>query len=189
MKFPSRIERLWLRVRGDITLAGEPTLRALIKRGLRLGSNCNIQTGVIIDPSHCWHIEIGNNVTLAPRVHILAHDASTKKHLGYTRVGKVKIGDNVFLGAGCIVLPGVTIGANAIIGAGSVVHQDVPENVVAAGNPVRVLGSLEDFLVKHREQMKHLPCFGQEYTQSENVSLEMKQEMNEKLVDGYGYVE
>lgn len=43
-----------------------------------MGDNFHAQEGVIIDPGHCWLIEIGNNVTLAPRVHILAHDASTK---------------------------------------------------------------------------------------------------------------
>ncbi len=47
-----------------------------------MGDNFHAQEGVIIDPGHCWFIEIGNNVTLAPRVHILAHDASTKKYFG-----------------------------------------------------------------------------------------------------------
>lgn len=61
---------------------------------------------VIIDPGHCWLIELGDDVTLAPRVHSLAHDASTKRELGYTRIAKVKIGSNVFIGAGSIVLSG-----------------------------------------------------------------------------------
>lgn len=50
------------------------------------------------------------------------------------------------------------------IGAGSVVSQDIPDNIVATGNPVRVLGSLESFLNKHKEQMRRFPCFGEEYT-------------------------
>lgn len=61
---------------------------------------------VVIDPSHLWHIVIGNDVTLAPRVQILAHDASTKRHLGWTRIGKVTIGDRVFVGTSTIILPG-----------------------------------------------------------------------------------
>jgi maltose O-acetyltransferase len=165
-----------------------PNLDSLIDKGLKIGKNCNIMNGVIIDSSHCWHIEIGNNVTLAPRVHILAHDASTKKHLGFTRIGKVKICDNVFIGAGSIVLPNVNIGTNSIIGAGSVVTRDIPENTVAAGNPATVLRSLDNFLNIHKEQMDRLPCFGDEYTLRKNVSNSMKDEMNEKMIEGGGYI-
>ena len=92
-----------------------PMLQILQENGLILGNNCNIMDGCIIDPGHCWLIEIGNNVTLAPRVHILAHDASTKRELGYTIIGKVKIGDNVFIGAGSVILPNVKIGNNVVI--------------------------------------------------------------------------
>ncbi|MFR3924042.1 MAG: hypothetical protein ACLTXI_01795 [Collinsella sp.] len=55
-------------------------------RGLKVGSNFNMLGGCIIDHSHCWLIRIGDNVTFAPRVHVLAHDASTKRVLGYTRM-------------------------------------------------------------------------------------------------------
>lgn len=64
--------------------------------GVKIGGNCKFQFEVVIDYSHYWLIEIGNDVTLAPRVHILAHDASTYNHFGYTKIGKVKIEDNVF---------------------------------------------------------------------------------------------
>ena len=118
-------------------------LERLIKDGLSVGDNFHAQEGVIIDPGHCWLIEIGNNVTLAPRVHILAHDASTKNILGYTKISNVKIGNNVFVGAGTIILPGVTIEDNVIIGAGSVVNKDIPANVVAVGNPCKVIKELK----------------------------------------------
>ena len=67
------------------------------RMGVKIGSNCKFQFDVVIDFSHYWLIEIGNDVTLAPRVHILAHDASTFNHVGYTKIGKVNIGDNVLL--------------------------------------------------------------------------------------------
>ena len=55
----------------------------------------------------------------------------------------ITIGDDVWIGGGAIVCPGVSIGNNAVIGAGSVVTKDIPANVVAAGNPARVIGALE----------------------------------------------
>ena len=93
----------------------------LVKQGLIVGRNFVMLEDVVIDASHIWHIIIGNEVTLAPRVQILAHDASTKRHLGRTRIGKVAIGDLVFVGALTMILPGVTIGSDVIIGAGSIV--------------------------------------------------------------------
>ncbi len=169
-------------------IRGEANCSKLIKNGFKIGSNCHLGGGVIIDQTNCWLIEIGNNVTLAPRVHILAHDASMKMHLGYTRIGKVRIDDNVFIGAGTIVLPNVHIGSNSIIGAGSIVSKDIPSNVVAAGNPAIILSSLDDFLRKHKEQMKKLPCFGEEYTVRKKVTKDMTDEMNRKMLHGQGYI-
>ncbi len=113
-------------------LIKEENLEELIKNGLIVGKNFNMQRGTIIDNSHCWLIEIGDNVTLAPRVHILAHDASTKRELGYTKIGKVKIGNNVFIGANTTILPNVIIGDNVIIGANSLVNKNILSNTVVA---------------------------------------------------------
>lgn len=145
-------------------LRGEQDLDKLISRGLIVGKMFKKMGGVIIDPSHCWHISIGNNVTLAPNVHILAHDASTKVFLDHTRVANTKIGNNVFVGAGAIVLPGVTIGNNVVIGAGSVVTKDVPDNSVVIGNPARVVKSLDTFLEENRLLMNPNNVFGEQYT-------------------------
>lgn len=167
---------------------GETNVERLKKQGLKIGRRCNILPGVIIDPSHAWHIVIGDDVILAPRVHILAHDASMKSHLGYTRIGKVSIGNRVFIGAGSIILPGVSIGDNSVIGAGSVVTKNIPSDVVAAGNPARVLFPLEEYLSRLREHMKTYPCFGEEYTARGGVSREMKEEMNERMGAGIGFI-
>jgi maltose O-acetyltransferase len=142
----------------------------------------------MIDSSHAWHIEIGDDVTLGPRVQIIAHDASTKKYLNYTRIGKVKIGNRVFIGAGSIILPGVTIGDNVIIGAGSVVSQDIPVGKVAVGNPARVICTMEDFLQRKRKEMEIYPCFGEEYTLGKDVSDERKNGMNIKMKARIGYI-
>lgn len=143
---------------------GEQNLDKLIKRGLVVGKNFTRMGGVIIDPSHCWHISIGDNVILAPRVHILAHDASTKVFLNHTRVANTRIGNNVFIGAGAIVLPGVTIGDNVVIGAGSIVTKDIPDDSVAVGNPAHVVKSLDVFLYNEKQRMTAENVFGEEYT-------------------------
>lgn len=135
-------------------LRGEPQhLDKLIKRGLKIGKKFNRMGGVIIDPTHCYHISIGDNVTLAPRVHILAHDASTGIFMGKIRAANVVIGNEVFVGAGAIILPGVHIGNRVVIGAGSIVTKDIPDNSVAVGNPAKVISSLDDYLAKEKAKM------------------------------------
>ena len=145
-------------------IRGEQSLEKLKKRGLKIGKKVTIMGGVIIDPSHCWHIEIGDNVILAPRVHILAHDASTKIFLNHTRVANVKIGNRVFVGAGSIILPGITIGNDVVIGAGSVVSKDIPDNSLVVGNPARVISTLDAYLQKVKEKMRKENTFSAEYT-------------------------
>ena len=135
-------------------LRGEPqNFNKLLKRGLKIGKNFKRMGGVLIDPSHCYHITIGDNVILAPRVHVLAHDSSFGLYTGKTRAANVTIGNNVFVGAGSIILPGVHIGNRVIIGAGSIVTKDIPDNSVAAGNPARVICTTDAYLAKEKAKM------------------------------------
>lgn len=170
-------------------LRGEYTTEKLIRMGMKVGKNFGRLNGVILDPSHCWLIQIGDNVTMAPRVHILCHDASTKQFLGYTKIGHVTIGDNVFIGAESVVLPNVTIGSNVIIGANSTVAKDIPDNVVVAGNPAKIICSIEEYLDKHKTNMKTAPVYGEEYTLRQNVTEEKKKQMIVELEKGVGYID
>ena len=170
-------------------LRGEYTTEKLVSMGMTVGKNFKRLHGVILDPGHCWLIEIGDNVTIAPRVHILCHDASTKQHLGYTKIGRVTIGNNVFIGAESVVLPGVTIGDNVIIGANSTVTHDIPENSVAVGSPARVICSLAEYLAKERARMENSPCYGEEYTLRQNVSMEKRMEQKAALNGKIGYID
>ncbi|MBE6950617.1 MAG: acyltransferase [Ruminococcaceae bacterium] len=170
-------------------IRGEYTTEKLISMGMHVGLNFGRLNGVILDPSHCWLITIGDNVTMAPRVHILCHDASTKQFLGYTKIGRVDIGNNVFIGAESVVLPGVTIGDNVIIGANSTVTRDIPANSVAVGSPARVICTLEEYLNKERSRMASAPCYGEEYTLRQNVSMEKRMEQKADLEGKIGYID
>jgi maltose O-acetyltransferase len=85
----------------------------------------------------------------------LTHDASPQRFVGHgiNRIGRVVIGDNVFVGRQSIILPNVKIGNNVIVGAGSVVNKNIPDNVVAAGNPCRVISLIDDFVKKTKQNM------------------------------------
>lgn len=170
-------------------LRGEYTTEKLIKMGMRVGNNFSRLNGVILDPSHCWLIEIGDNVTLAPRVHVLCHDASTKTFLNYTKIGKVKIGNNVFIGAESLILPNVSIGNRVIIGAKSTVTHSIPDNSVAVGNPAKVICSLEEYLNKQKNRMENAPCYDIDYTLRGNLTERKKEKMKRELEGIIGFID
>lgn len=92
-------------------------------------------------------VKIGNNVMFAPNVSLYTaghpiHPDS--RNSGYEYGIAITIGDNVWIGGNVVVTPGVTIGSNAVIGAGSVVTKDIPDNVIAAGNPCRVIREITE---------------------------------------------
>ena len=92
-------------------------------------------------------ITIGDDVQIGPNVQLLTptHPVEPEpRRAKWEAAEPIAIGDNVWLGGGAIVLPGVTIGENTVVGAGSVVTRDLPANVVAVGNPARVVRRLDD---------------------------------------------
>ena len=93
----------------------------------------------LVDDGHIYigdHVMIGPNVVIATAGHPIDPELR-QKNLQFNK--DVHIEENVWIGAGVIIMPGITIGKNTVIGAGSIVTKDIPENCVAAGNPCRVL--------------------------------------------------
>ena len=123
-------------------------------RNIHLGSNVIINMNCTFVDNN--RIEVGNNVLIASNVQIYTatHPTKASERIvqnwnensgeGYCRVYAlpVKIEDNVWIGGGAILLPGVTVGKNSVIGAGSVVVRPIPANSVAVGNPCRVIKTL-----------------------------------------------
>lgn len=149
----------------------------LIKRGMRVGKNFNRQQGCFIDPTHCFMISIGDDVTMSIRVTVLAHDASTKKPLGYTKIGQVHIGNHVFIGANATILPGVTIEDYAVIGAGSVVTHDIPARTVVAGVPATEICGVDSYIERFQAQMNDRNTFGDAYRMGYGLNETRKKEI------------
>lgn len=170
------------------TCIGEVPTKTLIRRGLKVGTNFNRQQGCFIDPTHCWLITIGDNVTFSIKVTVLAHDASTKLITGYTKIGHINIGNNVFIGANTTILLGVNIGDNVIVGANSIITNDIPSNCVVAGNPARILYTLDEFAEKEKKCFHESPKFSEDYTMRGNLDDAKKKEMISKLKSSVGYI-
>lgn len=161
------------------------------KRGMNIGRNFNRQSGTRMDPSHCWLITIGDDVTLSNKVQILAHDDTTRIYTGYGRVGRVVIGNRVFIGANSTILMNTKIGDDVIVGAGSVVTKDIPDNSVVAGNPARVIGKTSDFIEREKKKIGVNPTFDKTYSYYNSVSDEKKKVLQKTFTETpmVGYLE
>lgn len=125
-------------------------LRAAVRRGLKLGHDVRV-IGKPNFGGEPYLIEIGNYVTVSSNVTFITHDGGTWvfRHLpeyqNLQHFGRIRIGDNCFIGTGTIILPGVAIGSNCVIGAGSVVTRSVADNSVVAGSPARYIRSYDEY--------------------------------------------
>lgn len=113
----------------------------------------------LVDDTHIYigsKTMIGPNVTIATAAHPIL---PSLREEAYQYNVPVRIGENCWIGAGAVILPGVTVGDNTVIGAGSVVTKDIPPNVVAVGNPCRVLREIgerdREYYFKDRKIPEH----------------------------------
>jgi len=160
-----------------------------LKRGMKIGCNFYRQTATKFDPSHCYLINIGDNVTIANNVQFIAHDHSPRVYLGYGKVGKIVIGNNVFIGARVLILPNVIIGDNVIIGAGSVITKSIPKNSVAVGVPAKIIGDTDTYISKCRAQILTAQKFNHSYFNNKKLPENKKEEMIKACEAGLVYIE
>ncbi|MFC5338933.1 acyltransferase [Leucobacter denitrificans] len=120
------------------------------KHGVTIGKGCRIYTNLVT--SEPWMISVGDRVTISTACHLITHDGSgwlvSDERGRRYKYAPIRIGSNVFIGAGVTILPGVTIGDNVVVGAGSVVTKDVPSRTISAGVPARQIGTWESFTEK-----------------------------------------
>jgi maltose O-acetyltransferase len=165
-------------------------IKRLIKHGLNVGHNLQIEKGANIDSVFPELITIGNNVTLAKDSYILSHDGSTKKIIGYTKVAKTIIGNNVFIGTKAVILPGIIIGNGSIVGACSIVTKDIPENEVWAGNPAHYLCTIDSF--KTKREIEFL-SFGKPLLLGKkrvyHLSKKLRKAFLKRMSNNFGFIE
>lgn len=162
-------------------------IRNSVANGLVLGKNVTIMREVSFDGQYPYLISIGDNCAISRGVRILAHDATPHKFIGYTRIGKVEIKQNCFIGEGAIILPGVTIGPNTMIAVGSMVNRSIPPNCCAAGYPARVYRKFDEFIEFHKNAIKNNPCFERSQDMVP-ISKELREKITRMAEDGDIYV-
>lgn len=114
--------------------------------GVKIGKNCKIATRYF--GSEPYLIEIGDHVQVTDNVRFMNHGGSwvfREKNSKFDFFGKIKIGNNVYIGNSAMILPGISIGNNVIVAAGAVVTKSVPNNMIIGGNPARIIGDIEGF--------------------------------------------
>lgn len=140
----------------------------------------NIGTDNLID-KNCWSSEpylitVGSHCQLV-NCKIFTHGGGNSvrsKHPKFDCFGKVNIGDWVYVGSNSLIMPGVTIGNNVLIAAGSVVTKSIPDNVVVAGNPARIICTLDDYYEKNKKF--DLKSKGLDYASKKDLLLKTSEE-------------
>lgn len=157
-------------------------------RGMHIGNRVNLPASTFIDTSHCFLISIGDDCGFGPDCLILAHDAQMDEYIDAARLGRVVIHPSCHIGARTAILAGVEIGPRTIVGANSVVSRTLPPNSVCAGNPAKVICSLDEYLEKHRERMQTRPNFEYLKYDIRFLTPERKAELIRAVSDGDAYM-
>ncbi len=129
--------------------------------GVNIGNNLHIYGNpYLMFSTNPWCVTLGNNVHIANECLFVTHDGGTLlfRHLvpDLEITAPIIVGDNVYFGVRCIILPGVRIGSNCIIAAGSVVTKDVPDNSVVGGVPAKYIKSTDEYFEKAKKNSLHL---------------------------------
>lgn len=160
-------KRYWMMLR--LFFIHSPMKRARYMKEKGVFKNCgdNVMITSRKIPLYSNLISIGNNVWIASNVTFITHDVAhymlnvwkQKNEPQFEeKIGCIKLGDNIFIGANTQILYDVHIGSNVIVAAGSLINKDVPDNSVVGGVPARVIGTFDEFVEKRKSKcFKHLP--------------------------------
>jgi len=162
------------RIRNRIRASLKGTIAAARAEGVTIGEGCRINSRFLTREP--WLITIGDRVTISTEVELVTHDGSgwlfSDERGRRYRYARIEIGSDVFIGTRSVILPGVRIGNHSIVGAGSVVTKSVPEGVVVAGNPARIVGTWAEYQDRLREWKAQADMVGSTYRERIDSVLE-----------------
>lgn len=127
--------------------------------GMHIGQGVNMPASTWIDASHAYLIHIGDWCGFGEQCLILAHDAQMAEFLDVRLIDRVVLNESCHFGSRTVILPGVEVGPRTIVGANSVVSRSLPPDTVCAGVPAKVIGSLDDYLARHRRRLAGVARF------------------------------
>ena len=164
----------------------EQKRRYLISKGARIGENTEIIGNVYNFGSEPYLIEVGKNCLISSNVSFMTHDGGINvlNNLNYfeermDKLAPIKVGDNVFIGARAVIMPGVTIGNNCIIGLGSIVTKDVEDNSVVCGIPAKKIKTIDEYYEGVKDKI--YPTYGlsssqkREFCNTHNICFKEKE--------------
>ncbi len=187
-KCRSLINKILRRIIYPESYSKETMVKSLRNKGCIVGENVvffHPETN-FIDTTRPYLLEIGDGAKITRGVVILTHDFSFSifRPVFHDNMnecsGKTIIGRNNFIGMGGVILPGVHLGDNVIVGSGSVVTKSFPSNVVVAGNPAKVICTLDDFYKKRKDRF-----LTDAYTQANLIRQRYKREPSIKEMEGF----
>ncbi len=167
------LERRWARLR---------------EQGMHIGQGVNLPPSTTIDASHCFLIHIGDWCGFGGDCVLLAHEGQFDEFLDAGRIGRVVIHPHSHIGTRSVILPGVEIGPRTIVGANSVVTRSLPPDTVCAGNPAKVICTLEEYLDKHRARLKERPNFPYADYDIRSLTPERRAQLVAAVADGDAYI-
>lgn len=159
--------------------SSDSRVKYLRKRGCKIGERTQILCGTGSFGTEPYLIEVGDDCLFSGSISLLTHDggAGVLNNLNYfdgqkmDKIGKIKIGNNCFIGTGCKIMPGVTIGDNVIVGAGAVVTKDVDSNLIVGGIPAKVICTIDDFYERNKDRF--YPTLGMKYEDKKEYILNL----------------
>ncbi len=155
---------------------------------MQIGDDVLLPASTWIDTSHCFLIQIGDHSGFGENCMILAHDAQMDEYLDAARIGRVIIHESCHIGALSVILAGVEMGPRTIVGAGSVVSRSLPPDTVCAGNPAKVICTLDEYLEKHRQRLAERPSFDYARYDISALTPERRAELVASVADGDAYI-
>lgn len=160
----------------------ESKLKYLRKMGVSIGTKTRLNCSVTAFGTEPYLITVGDDCLIAYGVNFITHDGGVKvlSDLGYFQgermdiIAPIKIGNNVYIGSGAYIMPGVTIGDNCIIGAAAVVTKDIPSNSVAVGVPARVIRTIDEYYQNAISKGRLYPTANMSPTEKKNYFMNLK---------------